>query len=328
MRVLQQRLADLNAVLEQARAEANGLYKKRASTTRVAELKRELSDVETNIRDLDVSAHAWRKLKDAIDTAENEEAKAREVRDELRTKQAGIAALRRVLPNLGEIDRLTDEIAGYDDYPQRIDINTEDLVTMKTDRGQADAELRRLQDDIEKIEQERAALVIDADHLALAELLLDLEDLPSRMKLAVLDLPRRERAHEEALADMARIAQDLGAPEGCDVTTLVIAPAEISLLEDLRDQMRDAAAAWETGQRETANLQTRINQAQKAHQALLENPPQTGVLDLLKRFEADALAPAAATATPPPRSMSRCRRTACFRSPMPAPSSRPRPCPA
>lgn len=153
-------VADLNAVLEQARAEANGLYKKRASTTRVAELKRELSDVETNIRDLDISAHAWRKLKDALDAAENEEAKAREVRDELRTKQAGIAALRRVLPNLGEMDRLTDEIAGYADYPQRIDINTEDLVTMKTDRGQADAELRRLQDDIEKIEQARAALVI------------------------------------------------------------------------------------------------------------------------------------------------------------------------
>jgi uncharacterized membrane protein YccC len=61
--------------------------------------------------------------------------------------------------------------------------------------------------------------------------------------------------------------------------------------------MRDAAGAWETGHRETANLQARINQAQKAHQALLENPPQTGVLDLLKRFDAHALAPAAATAT-------------------------------
>lgn len=290
-------VADLNAVLEQARAEASGLYKKRASTTRVAELKRELSDVETDIRNLDVSAHAWRKQKDALEAAKNEEAKARQARDELRTEQARIAALRRVLPNLGEIDRLTDEIADYADHPQRIDINTEELVTMRTDRGQADAELRRLLDDLDKAEQARAALVIDADRLALAEQLLDLEDLRSRMKLAVLDLPRRERAYEEALADMVRIAKDLGAPEDCEVTALVITPAEISLLEGLRDQMRDAAGAWETGHRETANLQARINQAQKAHQALLENPPQTGVLDLLKRFDADALALAAATAT-------------------------------
>ena len=64
-------VADLNAVLDQARAEANGLYRKRASTTRVAELKRELGEVESAIRDTDVSAHAWRKLKDGLAAAES-----------------------------------------------------------------------------------------------------------------------------------------------------------------------------------------------------------------------------------------------------------------
>ncbi|MBE0455507.1 MAG: hypothetical protein IBX58_17850, partial [Roseovarius sp.] len=53
-------------------------------------------------------------------------------------------------PNLGELDRLADEIAGCADYPERIDINPEDLVTMRTDRGQTDAELRRLLDDLDK----------------------------------------------------------------------------------------------------------------------------------------------------------------------------------
>jgi len=290
-------VADLNAVLEQVRNEANGIYKKRASTTRVAELMRELSEVETNIRNLDVSAHAWRKLKEALQTAKDEEAKAREVRDEIRTEQARIAALRRVLPNLGEMDRLTDEISDYADYPQRIDINPEDLVTMMTDQGQARAELQRLLDDLDKTEQARASLIIDEDRLTLADQLLDLEELQSRMKLAVQDLPRRERAHEEALADMAYIAQDLGAPELCDVTALVISPAEISLLEDLRDQMRNADAASQTGQREITDLQTRIKQARKAQQTLMESPPQMGFVDLLKRFNADTLAPAIATAT-------------------------------
>ncbi|MEM8572614.1 MAG: AAA family ATPase [Pseudomonadota bacterium] len=289
-------VADLNAVLEQARAEANGLYKKRASTTRVAELKRELSEVETNIRTLDVSARAWRKLKDALQAAKDEEAQARKIRDELRAEQAHIAALRRALPKLGEIDLLAAEIADCADYPERIDINSEDLVTMRTDRGQTDAELRRLLDELDKTEQVRVALNIDADRLALAEQLDDLDELRSRMQTAVLDLPRRERAHDEALSDMARIARDLGAPEDYDATALVTSPAEIAFLEDLRDQVRDAAAARETGQRETADLQTRIAQAQKAHQALLDDPPQTGLLDLLKRFDADALAPAAAAA--------------------------------
>ncbi|NPD18842.1 YhaN family protein [Alterinioella nitratireducens] len=290
-------VADLNAVLEQARAEASSLYKKRASTTRVAELKRELGEVETNIRNLDVSAHAWRKLKDALQAAKGEEAQSREARDELRTEQAQIAALRRALPKLGEMDRLTDEIADYADYPERIDINPEDLVTMRTDRGQADAELQRLRDELDDAETARAVLVIDADRLALGEQLDDLDELRSRMQTAVLDLPRRERAHEEALSDMARIAQDLGAPEDCDVTALVTSPGEIAILEGLRDKMRDAAAAWETEQREIAGLQTRIEQARKAHQSLLGAPPQMGLVDLLKRFDVDALAPAVATAT-------------------------------
>lgn len=290
-------VADLNAVLEQARAEANGLYKKRASTTRVAELKRELGEVESNIRNHDVSAHAWRKLKDALQAAKDEEAQSRRARDELRAERARIAALRRALPNLGALDRLADEIADCADYPERIDINPEDLVTMRTDRGQADAELRRLLDDLDGIEKARAALVIDADRLALAEQLDDLDELRSRMQTAVLDLPRRERAHEEALSDMARIAQDLGAPEDCDVTGLVASPAEIAALEGLRDKMREAAAARETGRREIADLRPRIARAQKAHQALLKDPPQTGLLDLLRRFDADALTPAVATAT-------------------------------
>lgn len=290
-------VADLNAVLEQARAEANGLYKKRASTTRVSELKRELSEVETNIRTLDVSAHAWRKLKDALQAAKAEEAHSRQARDELRAEQAQIAALRRALPKLGEMDRLADEIADCTDYPERIDINPEDLVTMRTDRGQADAELRRLLDELDEAERARAALVIDANRLALGEQLDDMDELRSRMQTAVLDLPRRERAHEEALSDMARIAQDLGAPEDCDVTELVPSPGEIAILEDLRDKMRDAAAAWETEQREIAGLQTRIEQARRAHQSMLEAPPQMGLVDLLKRFDVDALAPAVATAT-------------------------------
>jgi len=290
-------VADLNAVLEQARAEANGIYKKRASTTRVAELKRELSQVEDSIRTRDVSAHAWRKLKDALQAAREEEVQARQERDKLRSEQASIAALRRALPRLGELDRLAEEIAEFADYPERIDINPEDLVTMKTDRGQADAELRRLLSDLEETEQARAALVIDADRLALAEQLDDLDELRSRMQTAALDLPRRERTHREALADMARIARDLGAPEGCDVTALVASPEDIAILEDLRDKMRDAAAAWETEQREIAGLQTRIEQARKSHQSLLEAPPQMGLVDLLKRFDADTLAPAVATAT-------------------------------
>jgi len=291
-------VADLNAVLEQARAEASGIYKKRASSTLVADLKRELGDVESAIRDMDVSAHAWRKLKDALQAARDEEANARAARDELRAEQAQIAALRRALPNLGELDRLLDEVADFAEYPDRIDINPEELVKMMTERGQADAELRRLKDSLDKTETARAALVLDEERLALAERLDELDELRSRMQTAVLDLPRRERAHQEALVDMTGIARDLGALHDCDVTKLLTSQAEITTLENLRDKMREAAAARETGEREIAGLLKRITQAEEAHQALLEDPPaRIGLMDLLTRSDADGLAPAVAMAT-------------------------------
>ena len=290
-------VADLNAVLAQAQSQANNLYRKRASSTRVAESKRELGEIDRQIKGLDVSASAWRKFKEALQAAENEEADARTARDDLRVEQAQTAALSRALPNLGELDRLRDEIADYSDYPERIDINSEDIVSLKTEQGKAEAEVQRLKGEIEKAEKERTDIVPDEERLALAGRLDNLDELRSRMTTAKLDLPRRRRAHKDAEADMARIARELGAPEGCDVTRMVKSPADIAALESVRDAMRDASTAKKTEAREIGRLQTRIMDARNAHKALLDNaPPQTGLLELLSRFDADTLAPAAAAA--------------------------------
>ncbi len=289
-------VAELNAILEQARTEAGAIYRKRASTTVVARLKQELAAVESDIRESDVSAHAWRQLNEALQAAGKEETNARAVRDGFRTEQAATDALQRALPALGELDRLLVEIADYAEYPVRIDINPEMLVTMTTGRGQVVAELQRLEDSLERARTEHAKLVLNEDHLALADQLEGLDELRSRMQTAAHDLPRRTRALEEAEAETKRIATDLGA--GCDPILLVTPPSNISALEALRDDMRDAARACESAAQEISAVQTRIERAQRAHQALLDDrPAQTGLTELLTRFDTDSLAPAVATAT-------------------------------
>ncbi len=291
-------VADLNAVLDQARDEANTLYKKRSGATRVAELKRALAEVESGIREMDVTANAWRKLKEALQAAEQEETQARAARDTLRAQQTQIEAQRRALPNLAKFDRLVAEVADYADYPTHIDINSEALVSMMTEQGQARAELDRLDAHIAELRTAHAKLVVDEERLTLTKELDDLDALRSRMQTALLDLPRRQREHDEALAEMQRIARDLGAPEGCDATGLIIAPSDIAHLETLRDRMRDAITTRTTGAQELDAVQARIAEAQKAHQALVNSPPaQTGVTDLLRRFDADRLATEAASAT-------------------------------
>ena len=291
-------VANLNAVLEDERTKASELYKRRASTTRVAALKRELAAIDEEIHGVDVSAHAWRKLKDALQTATEEENAAREARDELRAEQTRTAAMRRAIPNLSELDRLAEEIADCADYPERIDVNPEDLVEMTTERGQTEAELRRLTAELQELANERETIVVDPEHLDLGSKLDDRDELRSRMQTAVRDIPRRETTRREAVADMRRAASELGAPEDCDLATLVASSHDIDYLEDLRERMRKAVEARQTGLRAIEDLKTRTMKAKKAHQDLLANPPgQTGVVDLLKRFDADILAADFSTAT-------------------------------
>ncbi|MDZ7711149.1 MAG: AAA family ATPase [Roseovarius sp.] len=107
-------VADLSTALDAVRDEATAIWRKSASKTRVAGLKRALTDVEKAIREGDVSASAWRKLKKALAAARDAEAGARAARDRLQARAATLDAERRALPQIAEIDALAARIAPLD----------------------------------------------------------------------------------------------------------------------------------------------------------------------------------------------------------------------
>ncbi|NOC47323.1 YhaN family protein [Ruegeria sp. HKCCD7559] len=291
-------VADLNTVLDQARVEANALYKKRSSSTRVAELKRELSEIDRDIRDLDVSAAAWRKLKDGLAAAQAAEENARQVRDDLRVEQSQTDALRRVIPRLAQLDRLVAEIADKAHYPDRIDIDPEMLVKLLADRGQAETDLERLTGNLNEAEKELENLPPDESRLNLSQKLDDLDELRSRTLTAAMDIPRRQRRLDEVEADMKRVVAELGAPEDADVGDFVVSAAEITALEELRGNMRDAVTTRNSSARELGECALRVAQAEKTLREVQEAAPlQSGAHELLVRFDADRLAPAFATAS-------------------------------
>lgn len=69
-------VADLSTVLDHVRERADALWKKRGRTTRMAELKRALADVEKEIKDRDVTASAWKALKRDLGKAQEAEREA------------------------------------------------------------------------------------------------------------------------------------------------------------------------------------------------------------------------------------------------------------
>ena len=101
----------------------------------VPRLKKELAEVEGQIKELDVPAGAYRKLRQAYDSARKIEEDVRADRNRLRKEQAQTRAQAIALPLLDEIDDLEKKIAPYSDYPDRLDINPEDLVALLSEQS-------------------------------------------------------------------------------------------------------------------------------------------------------------------------------------------------
>ncbi|MGX0974395.1 uncharacterized protein YhaN [Roseovarius sp. MBR-51] len=290
-------VADLSNALEDVRAQADALWRKRAQKTRVADLKRDLSEVEKAIRERDVTASAWRGLKKALAEAREAENTARATRDTMYERAAGIAARHRALPLLTEIDALVLRLAPFEAYPERLDFDPERLVILLAEETGAKADIRRLTTEIEALTATQQSLPHAPKLAGLAEELEALDDVRARDVTAGLDLDRRRDQVREAEAAMARAARDLGLPEECDPRALVLSPAQLARIETARERVRDAESAAQMEAREIAALTERRDKAQTARDELT-GKPQTAqrVGDILARHDLDRLLPALAKA--------------------------------
>ncbi|TMM54035.1 YhaN family protein [Sulfitobacter sabulilitoris] len=285
-------VSDLTAVLDQVAGQADALYRKRASTTEMAQLKKELAEIDRQIRDLDVPASAYRKLKQAVQDTQAEEDALRAGRDRLRSREAGTRAQRAALPMLSQIATLEQKVAPLDHYPARLDVNPEDLVRLLTEQTRAQANADRLADEIEQLRAARGQIALHPEQARLANDLEAVDTLRIRFISADLDLARRRQAVQDATRDMGREASALDLPEEADPRRLVLSPAQIEQIEAARDAMRAAARDRATEHDEVAALTEQHAQAE-AELATIRKAagPQAGIGEILTRFAADRILP-------------------------------------
>ncbi|MDU8914062.1 AAA family ATPase [Aestuariicoccus sp. MJ-SS9] len=304
-------ISELSDVLDSVQSEADGLYRKRASTTRLAGLKKEHAEVEKQIRELDVSASQYRGLKKAADDALLEEAQVSERRKDLFAAKAQLDARIKSLPLLSEIDALDEKLADFAAWPVQLDVDPEDLVRMLAEQTTAQRDVTNHGDELEVLRSDLAAIEYHPEHLALTQELEDLDDLRSRYATADLDLDRRHKALEQVLADMGRASQDLGAPAGIDPKDLVLSSAALSELEQARERMRDAEAAVKREQDEVAAIDDKIDAA-KEHLGTLEAQSciTVDLAAVFERFDIDTLSARHAAASETLKTARRNRRAA------------------
>lgn len=304
-------ISELSDVLDNVREEADGLYRKRASSTRLAALKKEHTEVEKQIREIDVSASQYRGLKKAADDALLEEAQVSKRRKELFAAKAQLDARIKALPVLGEIGLLDDQLADFGTWPAQLDVDPEDLVRMLTRQTTARSDITKLSDELEGLRSDLAAIEHHPEHLSLTQELENLDALRSRYATADLDLDRRRKALEQVLADMGLAARDLGAPDGIDPKALVLSSAALSELEQARERMRDAEAAVTREKDEVAAIDERIDAANQQLRRLgSEESASVDFAEILERFDVDTLSARHAAASEALKTARRNRRTA------------------
>lgn len=304
-------ISELSDVLDKVREEADGLYRKRASSTQLAALKKEHAEVERQIRELDVSASQYRGLKKAADDALLEEAQVSKRRKELFAAKAQLDARIKALPVLGEIGLLDGQLADFSTWPAQLDVDPEDLVRMLTRQTTARSDIAKLSDELEGLRSDLAAIEHHPEHLSLTQVLENLDALRSRYATADLDLDRRRKALEQVLADMGLAARDLGAPDGFDPKVLVLSSATLTELEQARERMRDAEAAVTREQDEVAAIDEKIEAAKDQLRRLgSEESASVDFAEVLERFDVDTLSARHAAASEALKTARRNRRTA------------------
>ncbi|WP_413721127.1 AAA family ATPase [Silicimonas sp. MF1-12-2] len=275
-------LSDLGSVLEAARAEVGRFHKHRARKTELADAKRDLQELHTQIREIDVQASTFRHLKEDRDAAAKLLTEAKEARDTLLERQARLKAMIECLPLLTSLRELNGALEDYAKYPSLPDGVQDETQDLKTKRVEAATRLRQSTLLLEGEQKARDALILDPKVAEIADELTVLLDAPrSRAQTAEGDLPKRETELETLWAELSGFAQELGVDTPEDG---LLAEARLAQFEAIASDHADAKSKLATAEKEEVKANERLEGLTAS--AKSEKDPSTPTSDLATLIEA------------------------------------------
>ncbi|MDG1369903.1 MAG: AAA family ATPase [Paracoccaceae bacterium] len=249
-------LSDLGSVLETARAEVDLFYKKRARKTELADAKRALKELHDEIRELDVPASSFRKLKDERDSAQKLMEAAKTTRDGLLNEKQRVEAMIKCIPLMRLLQEHEDTLANTAVYPSVPETWVDEAQDLKLKQVEAQTELRQATLRLEAEQEKRDGLKIDDTITNASDALTILFDAPkSRAQTAEEDLPKRKTERtglEEEIADLATELKLERAEDG------VLSEVLLSQLEDIAGQYSDVQARLATANKEVTTAQQNL----------------------------------------------------------------------
>ncbi|OWO94993.1 hypothetical protein B5E41_11375 [Rhizobium esperanzae] len=256
-------LAGLSRSLVTAVDEANGIYRKRSSSTKLAELKRSLEALKAERNAIDTLASAYAGLKSTHEQAERAYSTTTRELVETKSRHQELTRLLGALPAALELRRLIVDIAGMADLPRPpsewyalLPQLSRDETRLQALVEAADRTLRQLADQIE-------AITIDEKGLAVAAHMDLLDQGRARCLAAESDLPKRRLALAEQEGMLVRLLADLEQPGHTAPEALLLPASLIGVVRDLIERRSGVEAKLAAAGRELVRAQENLERLNK-----------------------------------------------------------------
>ncbi|MCZ0738564.1 AAA family ATPase [Phreatobacter sp. AB_2022a] len=261
-------LAGINSILESAVAEADGIFRKRASSTKIASLKRQIAELKCERDEIDIQASAYRALTTALEQANLAYDAAMKEIGTAKARHDEIARVLRAYPLAAEHRQGQEELAEYTDLPHPPDEWAAVLPDLIVEETRLQTQLAGLGQAERKIREELEGLVTDEHLLAMADRLDQLADTAARYTTAEEDLPKRKDSLSLWTRKIDLILATLGQSEVGDPKTLLVPAATVGTLRDLIAERSGVDVARRSAEKEYEAARLACENEQRAGQVL------------------------------------------------------------
>lgn len=261
-------LAGVNSILETAAIEADGIFRKRASSTAIAGLKRQIAELKSKRDEIDVQASSYKTLTAALEQAQTAYDAAMKEIAAAKVRHEEIIRILRAYPLATEYLQGQEKLSEYKDMPNPPAEWATALPELIVEETRLQTQTIGLKQREQKLRDELAGLIVEDCLLEMADDLDRLGDATARYTTAADDLPKRKDALAECTRKIDLILATLGQSNVDDPKTLLVPASSIGALRDLISEKSGIDVAHQSAEKEEASARQALEDELRARQAL------------------------------------------------------------
>jgi len=261
-------LSSISAKLDEVRGEAEGFFKPRGKKQRLNDLKRELEEIDTALKEVAVSAPQYRRLVEAHRDAQAAHAEARREAETVRKRLKQIERWQGAMRDWTRLRMARERLAPLCDTPEIPEDTAARIQEIDAQAARLRRDIERGQSELERLTEQRDALAPDDALLAEAERIDRLKGLEERYKDARDSLPG---ADADLAAERGRIGatlEKLGVDPSGDPRDLLLPAPLAGQLDEMIRAHDGVAAALDTAKAEADKARDTLAELEEGLKAL------------------------------------------------------------